>query len=125
MKGDYSQEDCWLQIPEITKYVDTFYIYSTVYVDSSFEDGASDYASLDTPEMIAGALGEYEITDIGADAQIVLDRGVVVTNTRYDQYAAAEFFGPQSFHEDYYTIYYNNIKDNVAKRIASYKAGHQ
>ncbi|WP_091207190.1 DUF3089 domain-containing protein [Oribacterium sp. WCC10] len=56
---DYSQEDCWLQIPEITKDVDTFYIYSTVYVDSSFEDGAPDYASLDTPEMIAGALGEY------------------------------------------------------------------
>lgn len=57
------------------------------------------------------------------DAQIVLYRGVVVTNIRYDQYAAAEFFGPQSFHEDDYTIYYNNIKDNVA-RIASYKAGH-
>ena len=26
---DYSQEDCWLSFPEISKDVDTFYIYST------------------------------------------------------------------------------------------------
>ena len=65
----------------------------------------------------------YEITDVGADAKVVLSRGVIVTNTTYDQYAAAEFFGPQSFHEDDYTLYYNNIKDNVAKRIAAYQAG--
>ena len=32
-----------------------------------------------------------------------------------------EFFGLQSFHEEDYQIYYNNIKDNVAKRIAAYK----
>ena len=304
---DYSREDCWLQLPEITKDVDTFYIYSTVYVESSFEEGAPDYATLDTQEMITGAQGEYmtnasvyedstnvfmpfyrqagmryanevaqktgdvdaalsgvsyedikaaldyyfencnngrpfiiaghsqgsamvkyvlknyfnehpeyykrmiaayaigysitkedlkaypyfkfatgesdagvivswntegpknveenahnvvvlpgaisinplnwklddtyasadenlgsfmpniekgeyEIMDVGADAQVVPDRGVIVTNTTYDQYAAAEFFGPQSFHEDDYTLYYNNIKDNVAKRIATYKA---
>ena len=62
----------------------------------------------------------YEITDIGADAQVVLRRGVIVTNARYDHPAAAEFFGPQSFHEDDYTFYYNNLKDNVAKRIAAY-----
>ena len=304
---DYSQEDSWLQLPEITKDVDTFYIYSTCYVESSFEEGAPDYATLDNLEMNLGALGEYvtnasvyedstnvfvpfyrqagmryagevsektgdidaalsgvsyedissaldyyfencnngrpfiiaghsqgsamvryvlknyfkehpdyyermvaayaigysitkedleacpylkfatgesdtgvivswntegpknveenahnvvvlpdgfsinplnwklddtyapasenlgslmlneetgeyEITDVGADAQVVPDRGVIVTNTSYDQYAAAEFFGPQSFHEDDYTLYYNNIKDNVAKRIAAYKA---
>ena len=43
-----------------------------------------------------------------------------VTNTKYDKDAAAKFFGPQSFHEDDYTIYYNNLKDNVAKRVAAY-----
>ena len=303
---DYSKEDSWLQLPEITKDVDTFYIYSTLYVESSFEEGAPDYATLDNLEMILGALGEYvtnasvyedstnvfvpfyrqagmryagevsqktgdidaalsgvsyedishaldyyfencnngrpfiiaghsqgsamvkyvlknyfsehpdyyermiaayaigysftkedfeaypyfkfatgesdvgvivswntegpknveenahnvvvlpnavsinplnwklddtyapasenlgslmlneetgeyEITDVGADAQVVPERGVIVTNTSYDQYAAADFFGPQSFHEDDYTLYYNNIKDNVAKRIAAYK----
>ncbi len=62
----------------------------------------------------------YEITDIGADAQVVLTRGVILTNAKYDHPAAAEFFGPQSFHEDDYTFYYNNLKDNVAKRIAAY-----
>jgi hypothetical protein len=64
--------------------------------------------------------GEYEITDIGADAQVVLSRGVIVTNANYDQTADAKFFGPQSFHEDDYTFYYNNLKDNVAKRVAAY-----
>ena len=302
---DYSLPDCWLQVPEITKDVDTFYVYSTVYFDSSFEEGAPDYAALDNPEMMLGALGEYvtnasvyedstnvfvpyyrqagmryanevsktgnidaalsgisyddmsaaldyyfekcnngrpfiiaghsqgsamvryilknyfkkhpeyyermvaayaigysitkedlesnphmkfatgesdtgviiswhtegpknveenarnvavlphgisinplnwkrdetyapasenlgsymanaesemyEITDVGADAKVVLSRGVIVTNTTYDQCGAAEFFGPQSFHEDDYTLYYNNLKANVAKRIAAYK----
>ena len=303
---DYSLPDCWLQVPEITKDVDTFYVYSTVYFDSSFEEGAPDYAALDNPEMMLGALGEYvtnasvyedstnvfvpyyrqagmryanevsktgnidaalsgisyddmsaaldyyfekcnngrpfiiaghsqgsamvryilknyfkkhpeyyermvaayaigysitkedlesnphmkfatgesdtgviiswhtegpknveenarnvavlphgisinplnwkrdetyapasenlgsymanaesemyEITDVGADAKVVLNRGVIVTNTTYDQYAPAEFFGPQSFHEDDYTLYYYNLKANVAKRIAAYMA---
>ena len=303
---DYSLPDCWLQVPEITKDVDTFYVYSTVYFDSSFEEDAPDYAALDNPEMLLGALGEYatnasvyedstnvfvpyyrqsgmryanevskktgnidaalsgisyddmsaaldyyfekcnngrpfiiaghsqgsamvryilknyfkkhpdyyermvaayaigysitkedleanphmkfatgesdtgviiswhtegpknveenarnvavlphgisinplnwrrdetyapasenlgsylpnaesemyEITDVGADAKVVLSRGVIVTNTTYDQCGAAEFFGPQSFHEDDYTLYYNNLKANVAKRIAAYK----
>ena len=59
MATDYSDEEHWLALPEITKDVDAFYIYSTVYVESSFEEGAPDYATLDTPEMITGALGEY------------------------------------------------------------------
>ena len=67
--------------------------------------------------------GEYEITDVGADAKIVLSRGVIVTTTEYDQTAAPEFFGPQSFHEDDYTLYYNNLKENVAKRVAAYLGG--
>jgi hypothetical protein len=31
-----------------------------------------------------------------------------------------EFFGPASFHEDDYPFFYNNIKENVAKRVAAY-----
>ena len=304
---DYSRKESWLQIPEITKDVDTFYIYSTAYYESSFEEGAPDYATLDNPEMLEGAQDEYmtnasvyeestnvfvpyyrqagmryagevlqktgdidaalsgisyddiraaldcffekhnngrpfiiaghsqgaamvkyvlknyfkehpdyykrmvaayvigfsvtkddlekyphlkfatgesdtgvivswntegpknvkenarnavvlpgaisinplnwklddtyasasenlgsfmpnvellryEITDIGADAQVVLKRGVIVTNAKWDHPADPEFFGPQSFHEDDYTFYYNNLKDNVAKRVAAYKA---
>ena len=303
---DYSQEANWLQLPEITKDVDAFYIYSTVYVESSFEKGAPNYATLDTPEMITGALGEYltnasvfeescnvfvpwyrqagmryamevskqtgsneaalsgvsytdikasldyyfekcnngrpfiiaghsqgsamvkyvlknyfkehpdyykrmvaayaignsvtkddlavnphlkfatgesdtgviiswntegpknveenakslavlpggisinplnwkldetyapaslnlgslkfnegkceyEIVDLGVDAQVNLARGVIVTNTTAPVTPMPEFFGPASFHEDDYPFFYNNIKDNVAKRISSYK----
>ena len=66
--------------------------------------------------------GKYEIGDVGADAQLVLERGVILTNTQSDPIDLVDFFGPQSFHDDDYTFYYNNIKDNVAKRIAAYKA---
>ena len=44
-----------------------------------------------------------------------------MTNAKYEETAAADFFGPHSFHEDDYTLYYNNLKSNVAKRIAAYK----
>ena len=56
---DYSQKSNWLSQPEITKDVDAFYIYSTSYFESSFEKGASDYASLDNAEMREGAQQEY------------------------------------------------------------------
>ncbi|MBQ9000329.1 MAG: DUF3089 domain-containing protein [Eggerthellaceae bacterium] len=56
---DYSLEECWVQVPEITKDVDTFYIYSTSYCESSFAEGAPDYAPFDNPEMVYGALAEY------------------------------------------------------------------
>ena len=57
---DYSDEEHWLALPEITKDVDAFYIYSTSYIESSFEEGAPNFAPLDNPEMIMRALGEYE-----------------------------------------------------------------
>ena len=63
---------------------------------------------------------QFEIGDIGADAQVILRRGVILTNADSEPVGGAEFFGPQSFHNGDYTFYYNNIKDNVAKRIAAY-----
>ncbi|MGX8703481.1 MAG: DUF3089 domain-containing protein [bacterium] len=68
----------------------------------------------------AGTIG---ITDIGADAQVIPGRGVILTNANAEP-IAAEVFGPQSFHNGDYTFFYNNIKDNVAKRIAAYMADH-
>ena len=56
---DCSQEEYWLRFPEITKDVDTFYIYSTTYVETSHEEGAPNFTPLDNPEMVAGAQGEY------------------------------------------------------------------
>ena len=57
---DYSDDVNWLAFPEITKDVDAIYIYSTSYIESSFDDGASNYVPIDNPEMILRALGEYE-----------------------------------------------------------------
>lgn len=35
-KPDYSREECWFKIPEISKDIDTFYVYATEYIMSSF-----------------------------------------------------------------------------------------
>jgi hypothetical protein len=56
---DYSKKSSWCKIPEITRDVDTFYIYATNYIFSSLEEGAPEYASLDTTEMVEGVKGEY------------------------------------------------------------------
>ena len=56
---DYSKKENWFQIPEITKDVDTFYIYATEYIMGSLMEGAPEYASLDNEEMLQGAAGEY------------------------------------------------------------------
>ena len=66
--------------------------------------------------------GEYEIQHLDIDAQVNLARGVVVTTTTIPPSADPKFFGPASYHEDDYPFFYNNIKENVAKRIATYKA---
>lgn len=71
---------------------------------------------------------KFEIADVGADAQVIPERGVVLTNAEVEPMpaelaaVASEFFGPDGRHESDYTFYYNNIKENVAKRIATYKA---
>lgn len=67
---------------------------------------------------------QNEITDVGADAQVNVARGVVVTNPQCDPNPLTDIFGPASFHDNDYSLYYNNIKDNVAKRIAVYMASH-
>ena len=64
--------------------------------------------------------GKTEIRDIGADAQLDTSRGTVVTHAAAAANEMVEFSGPESFHQDDYSIFYNNIKDNVAKRIAAY-----
>ena len=66
--------------------------------------------------------GETEIRDIGADAKLDTTRGTVVTHAAAVANDMVDLAGPESFHQDDYSIFYNNIKDNVAKRIAAYKA---
>ena len=65
--------------------------------------------------------GKTEIRDIDGDAQVCLARGTVVTNAKAIPNEMVELAGPQCYHQDDYSIFYNNIKANVAKRIAAYK----
>ena len=65
---------------------------------------------------------EYEIQNTDIDAKVNLARGVVVTTTTIPPSADPQFFGPASYHEDDYPFFYNNLKENIAKRIAAYKA---
>ena len=87
-------------------------------LDDTYAPADENLGSLIPDEKTGGT----EIGDLGADAQVVPDRGIVVTNADYNPMEMTELFGPQSFHNGDYTFYYSNIKDNVAKRIAAYQS---
>ena len=61
-----------------------------------------------------------------ADAQLDLERGVVVCTTLADQYVKPEehgadnIFGPASLHESDYAAYWDNIRENVMTRIDAF-----
>lgn len=57
--SDYSDENNWLKIPEITKEVDTFYIYPTVVADAS--EDAPDIVPIDYEPMRTNVQGVYEM----------------------------------------------------------------
>ena len=86
-------------------------------LDDTYAPASENKGSL----IIDEKAGTVSIGDIGADAQVNTARGVVVTNAKSAPIPLTDFFGPQSFHNGDYTFYYNNIKDNVAKRIATYQ----
>ena len=69
--------------------------------------------------------GATEIRDIGGDAQVNLARGTVVTHADAVPNEMQEYTGPQCYHQDDYSIFYNNIKANVAARVAAYKSNNK
>jgi hypothetical protein len=73
--------------------------------------------------VMDGNTGATEIRDIGADARVNLSRGSVVTHADAIPNEMVELAGPESFHQDDYSIFYNNLKENVARRIAAYLSG--
>ena len=78
-------------------------------------------ASLNKGSMVIDySTGTTEIRNIDADAQVNLARGTVVTSAKAIPNEFVEIAGPQCYHQDDYSIFYNNIKDNVAKRAAAY-----
>ena len=89
-------------------------------LDDTYAPASENLGSLIIDEKTA----TVSIGDIGADAQVNTERGVVVTNANSEPIALVDVFGPASFHNGDYAFYYSNIKDNVAKRIATYKESH-
>ena len=68
-------------------------------------------------------LGIMENVPHAADAQINLERGVIITTTKtLEPMPGPKPFGNVSYHNGDYALYYYNIKDNVAKRIATYQS---
>lgn len=58
VSSDYSDKNNWLNIPKITKEVDTIYIYPTVFIDPSPD--APQIAPIDNEKMRTGAQGMFE-----------------------------------------------------------------
>ena len=69
---------------------------------------------------------EFEIKDIQADAQVDTDRGVVICTTTETEFenmgdlGIPEIFGPESFHKEDYTFYFENVRENIRTRIDAY-----
>ena len=81
------------------------------------------YASVDEnlgSLVTLASTGEKTIQDIGADAQLDLERGVVVTNANIAPIAMPDLFGPASYHNNENMLYYVNQKENIEKRIESF-----
>jgi hypothetical protein len=67
-------------------------------------------------------LAKMEYVPHAADAKVDLKRGVIITTTKaLEPMPGPKPFGNASFHNGDYALYYNNIKANVAARVAAYK----
>lgn len=86
----------------------------------------SDYAGveLNKGSLKQNASGALEKVAGRADAQINLDRGVVVCTTDTNYLPDNPLFGDKSFHMEDGALYYGNMKENGKKRIAAF-LGHE
>ncbi len=67
--------------------------------------------------------GYYVVKRNLADAQLDTERGVVVCTAKAAYTNAVELFGPESFHNNDYAFYYENLRENVKQRVENYIAG--
>lgn len=81
------------------------------------------YASVE--ENLGSLSSEGEIGTGTADARVDTERGVVICESVKAvpelQAAMAEYFGPESYHLQDYSLYYGNLQKNVADRIAAFE----
>lgn len=73
--------------------------------------------------MFNADTGSYEIKKDLADAQLDTERGVVICTAKAAYTDAVELFGPESFHNNDYAFYYENLRENVKQRAENYIAG--
>ncbi len=74
--------------------------------------------------IINEATGSYEVLRNLADAQLDTERGVVICTTDKAAFTdAVPLFGPESFHNNDYALYYENLRENVKQRVDNYIAG--
>ena len=65
--------------------------------------------------------GQMEKVPHVADAKVNLKRGTVITTVKdVPPVTGTDFFGPGSYHEVDYELYFFNLKANVAARVAAY-----
>lgn len=70
--------------------------------------------------MLNEETGVYEIKKDVADAVLDNERGVVVCNSKEAPITDGLGFGPESFHNNDYNFYYENLRENVALRVKNY-----
>lgn len=88
----------------------------------------STYAAADEnlgSRMFNADTGSYEIKKDLADAQLDTERGVVICTAKAAYTDAVGLFGPESFHNNDYAFYYENLRENVKQRAENYIAGNK
>lgn len=91
---------------------------------TAFEDStnvfAPYYRQTNINALVISDKGEQEIVPGLNDAQIDLERGVVVCTTSDAFVPMPAIFGPASLHGQDYGLYYTNIQENAKTRIDAY-----
>ena len=76
-------------------------------------------------ENLGSLSAEGEIEYNKADARLDTDRGVVICESVEFvpelQAAMQDYFGPESYHLQDYSLYFMNLRQNVADRIHAFK----
>lgn len=82
------------------------------------------YASADEnlgSRILDKETGTYEIKKGIADAQLDIERGVVICTAEEAEYTTAkELFGTASLHGNDYAYYYENLRENIKTRVENF-----
>lgn len=128
--SDYSDEANWLSIPDVTKEVDTFYIYPTAYNDASAD--APEICSLDNEDMRSSAAATFETQATAfADSTNVFapfyrQMNMAVASTAPGEERAALLNGTPK--EDVFAsldYYFDNLNQGRPFILASHSQGSQ